>query len=121
MDALSKFGQIIAEDLRNSALNRHLDIESGFVSTETCKTLTKPLKDFTPEQLNIVRQLITEAVDCGIHDFLFALESRKHDITVKIDKLDIADLSDGLNGELYTKDGWFECFSQHKETGLGKN
>ena len=40
MNDLDKFGKLIAEDLRDNALNRYLDIKSGFVGSEEAKDLT---------------------------------------------------------------------------------
>jgi hypothetical protein len=49
--------------------------------------------------------------------FLFATQE-SHRVKVLVDDLNVLDLSDGLNGDIFTKDGWFERFSQHKEAGI---
>jgi hypothetical protein len=51
-----------------------------------------------------------------IHDFLMALgESlfRKQGIQVNVDGKDVAELSDGLEGEPHGAQGWIARFSKH--------
>jgi len=118
MTELDKFGRIIAEDLRDSILNRYLDIETRHVIPEVQKRFSDELNEFNKEQKQFIRSLITAIVTSGIHDFLFALEEKREGIQVLIDGVDLADASDGLQGEIFTEDGWFERFSQHKEVGI---
>ncbi len=118
MDNLDKFGKIISEDLRDSTLNHYLDIESGFIGSPICKELSTQLSEFSDEQRKVIRSLITNCVDSGIHDFLVAIEEKREGVSVQINGRNIAQDSDGLNGEIFTEDGWFEKFSQHKENGI---
>ncbi|MDH5728645.1 MAG: hypothetical protein OEZ58_06620 [Gammaproteobacteria bacterium] len=118
MSELEQFGNMIAEDLRDAALNRYLDIESGHVGSETAKKLNMEVSELTEDQKILVRKLITHCVDVGIHDFLFALEEGRNNIKVLVNETNVSEVSDGLQGEIYTADGWFEKYSQHKENGL---
>jgi len=118
MNELDAFGKLIAENLRDSALNRYLDIESGQLCSDAAELLNNKLSAFTEDQKQIVRELITESVDTGIHNFLFAIEEKRNTIKVTIEGQDVTKLSDGIQGEIFTVDGWFEKFSQHKEKGI---
>jgi hypothetical protein len=118
MNKLELFGKLISEDLRDSSLNRYMDLESDRLGSEYSKQLSKELSTFTGEQKKIIRKVLTASVDTGIHNFLFALEEERNGIKVMIDNENIAELSDGLQGEIYSSDGWFEKFSQHKENGI---
>ncbi|MFO6425500.1 hypothetical protein [Motilimonas sp. KMU-193] len=118
MNNLEKFGKVIAQELRDKALNRYLDLESGQLKSPGTQELISKLSEFTQEQKVVVRKLLTECVDSGIHDFLFAIEAEKEDICVSINGEDIASQSDGLGGELYSDDGWFEKYSEHGQSGI---
>ena len=118
MNDLEKFGKVIAEDLRDSALNRYLDIESGFVGTKEAKDFTYQISQLTEEQRKLFRKLITHCVDVGIQEFLFALEEERNDVKVYVNDTNVAEVSDGLQSKIFTSDGWFEKYSQHKENGI---
>jgi hypothetical protein len=118
MNKLEVFGKLISEDLRDSALNHYLDIEAGWSSSPENRELHEKLSVLGDNHKSLVRKLITDSIDAGIHDFLFALEEKKNGIEVIIEGENIAKLSDGLQGEPFSGDGWFEKYSQHKETGI---
>jgi hypothetical protein len=118
MNILDNFGKVVAEDLRDSALNHYLDLETGFIGSKSARELSASLSEFSEEQRQLIRKIITECVDTGVHDFLFALEENRHGVSVSINGQDISGISDGLQGEIFTEDGWFEKFSQHKENGI---
>jgi len=118
MNKLDKLGKLISEDLRDSALSRYLDIESGSLRSKKAMGLNKELSSFSEEQKEIVRKILTNSIDAGIHDFLFALEEGQSEVRVMVEGEDMADLSDGLQGEIFTEDGWFEKYSRYKESGI---
>lgn len=118
MNDLEKFGEVVVHDLRDAALNHFLDIEAARLKSESCLELSRELSKFSKKQIAIMRKLVSECVDKGVHDFLFALEEQKNGITIHVDGNDVSKQSDGLQGEIFTEDGWFEQFSQHKENGI---
>jgi hypothetical protein len=117
VNKLDVFGVLISEELRDTALNRYLDIESGYVGTNRAKELHKKLSAFAEGDRELFRKVLTDVIDASIHDFLFAIQE-SHRVKVLVDDMNVLDLSDGLIGEILTKDGWFERFSQHKEAGI---
>ncbi len=118
MSNLENFGKLLTTSLRDSALNRCLDIESGRMRSPDYKELTSDLSEFSENQMRIVKRLLTECVDTGIHDFLFALDESQDELTVLVNGDDIVNESDGIQGEIFNDDGWFEKFSEHKEDGI---
>ncbi|AWF82285.1 hypothetical protein BTJ40_16430 [Microbulbifer sp. A4B17] len=118
MNNLDKLGKIIAQDLRDSSLERYLALESGSLKSPSTQELIKELDGFSDEQKAVIRKVLTNCIDSGVHNLLFAIEEEKEDIAVLIDNENVAELSDGLNGEIYTEDGWFEKFSQYGENGI---
>ena len=67
MNSLEKLGKLVSEDLRDSALNRYLDLEGGFCGSAEAKVLHEKLATFTEDQKTIIRQALTQAIDTGIH------------------------------------------------------
>ena len=117
MNNLDTLGKIIAQDLRDASLDRFLALDSGSLRSPGTQGLIQELGGFTDEQRRAIRRILTHCIDCGIHDFLFAIEQHE-DIAVLIDHEDVAKLSDGLNGEIYGEDRWFERFSRYGEAGI---
>ncbi len=118
MSELEKLGKVIAEDLRDSALNRYLDLESGLIASDVAKELSKKIGQLSDDQKSLVRKIITDCVDVGVHDFLFAIGESRENVEIHVNGKNVTELSDGLQGEIFTEDGWFEIFSQHKEKGI---
>ena len=118
MTRLESLGKLISVELRDAALNHYLDIESGFSSAPVNRALYEEVKCLRDSDRLIIRKLITASIDAGIHDFLFALNEKQGGIEVLVDGEGAAELSDGLQGEPFTEDGWFEKYSQHKESGI---
>lgn len=118
MDILDKFGKVIAEDLRDSALNRYLDIESGWVGAESEKELSSCLTKFTDEQRRFIRKLFTDCIDTGIQNFLSALEENRNGLSIYVEGQDLSGISDGLQDKIFAEKGWYEKFSQHQEDGI---
>lgn len=52
-------------------------------------------------------------VDLSIHNMLCMLEDHS-DFSLIKDGKNIAELSDGFSGELYTEDGWISKFSEQR-------
>ncbi len=118
MDKLDKFGRLIVEGLRDGALNRYLEFESDWGASDAFKRSSKELSEFSESQRTFIRGLLTDCVDVGIHEFLCSIEEQNDSIKILVEGQSISDLSDGLQGEIFTEDGWFERFSQHKEKGI---
>jgi hypothetical protein len=81
--------------------------------------LQSELTGLSEEQIDIVRRVLFSSIDTGIHDFLFQLQEQadlNNDIEIKVDGINIIEASDGLNGELFTEDGWLANFSKYGET-----
>lgn len=118
MCILDNFEKDIAEDLRDSALKRYLDLEAGFIGSESTKELSSSLCEFSEEQRKLIRKIVTRCVDVGVHDFLFAMKDDRNGVSISVNGQDISGILDGLHGEIFTEDGWFEKYSQHNETGI---
>ncbi|WP_141225120.1 hypothetical protein [Paenibacillus sp. yr247] len=74
------------------------------------------LEQFSEEQKEIIHKVVISCIDRGLHDLLFGLQEA-HELGDKIemfvDDVNLAEVSDGLHGELFTEDGWYHRFSKY--------
>ena len=115
--SLDKFGEFIVVNLRDKAIeNAEMLLENGSKSPQT-KILQDELSTFNAAQKAIVANTVKASIDAAIHDFLFAIEEQadfENDIQIIVNEDNIVEMSDGLQGELFTQDGWLEKYSKFK-------
>jgi len=112
---LDKFGKFIMKNLRDRAIDNFDKLSMGYWKASSLQPLQSELHQFNEEQLSIIRRSIISVVDSGLHDFLFAIQEAsdlKQGIKIMVDETDIAQISDGLHGDLF---GWFAKFSKYGE------
>ncbi|WP_439621572.1 hypothetical protein [Gemmata sp.] len=113
---LDKFGEFVVTKLRDAVIDHADGLLVAHWKAPGLQALQADLRRLTAEQRAIVRRCVIEAVDRGLHDFLFALQE-EHDagsaVSVVVDGQPVAAESDGLHGEPYTIDGWYARFSKH--------
>jgi len=115
-EALDKFGEFVAANLRDTVIDRADTLIAGHWKTPGSQALQNDLRRLTEEQRAVVRRCVVAAVDSGLHDFLFALQEQHDsggDIAVVVDSQPVAEVSDGLQGEPYGDRGWWVRFSKH--------
>ncbi len=115
--SLDKFGEFIVVNLRDKAIETaEMLLENGSKSPQT-KILQDELLTFNAAQKAIVANAVKTSIDAAIHDFLFAIEEQadfENDIQIIVNEENIVEMSDGLQGELFTQDGWLEKYSKFK-------
>ena len=118
--ALDKFGELIVNSLRDNAIEYYDRLAKGEWKAPNLEQLQSDLATLNDEQRDIVRRCVIGAVDTALHDVLFGI-SEAHDmesgIEVIVDGENIVELSDGLNGEQFTDDGWIARFGVYSEDG----
>ncbi|HHF2878686.1 TPA: hypothetical protein ACPJZX_004504 [Vibrio diabolicus] len=118
MKNIDEFGQLISKDLRDSALERCVDILEKKLKSEDCIEINDSLSNLTEDQISAIKRLVTNCVDTGIHDFLYSIEVVQDELSVSVNGEEIVKQSDGLNGEIFTEDGWFAKYSRYGENGI---
>jgi hypothetical protein len=115
-EVLDKFGAFVVAKLRDAAIDHADALLDARWKAPGLQGLQADLQRLSPDQRAVVRRCVIEAVDSGLHDFLFALQE-EHDaggeIAVVVDGRPVAAHSDGLHGEPCTDEGWFARFSKH--------
>src|SRR5437879_2049811 len=116
LDPLGRFGQFLMENLRDKAIQSYDGLAKGHWKAPSLQQIQRDLKTLDKSQLAITRRSLVTAMDHGIHDFLFALqELADYDIQVIVRGKNIAEISDGLHGELFGDEGWRAKFSAYGE------
>jgi len=115
---LDSFGEFLVKSLRDKAI-RHFE----FISEQKWKApalqkLQYEFRQFSPEQVSVIRECIVSTIDSAIHDFLFALQELSdfdNDIQVLVRGKNVVELSEMLHGEVSLDGGWFARFSDYGE------
>jgi hypothetical protein len=82
---------------------------------EESKEISNSLTD---KEKELIKRLVPKIVDTSLHHLLWTLEQNESlELTIYdgTKKENIAEISDGLTGELYTEDGWIYRFSNKRK------
>ncbi|MGG4443728.1 epimerase [Brevibacillus fortis] len=116
--ALDFFGEALMSKVRDEAIIHWDYVTNGKMKGEHSEQIYNQLSEFTPEQRELVQRMIPKVVNTTLHYLLWMLEQEEAiDVAVKLESEEvesIREISDGLTGELYTEDGWFERFSKQR-------
>lgn len=115
MNNLNDFGKILITETRDRAIKNMEKIIDGTMKGITAKLVQEKIVNFTEEQKEILKYLVTLTVDTTLDSFLWMVEEQDK-IKIMYDNTNIKEISDGLSGELYAENGWIEKF-----TTLNKN
>jgi hypothetical protein len=114
-EPLDKFGAFFVQNLRDKMLDNLEMLLGGKLKAPEVQELQRKLARLNDDQKRLVRDLVERISTGGMHDFLFALQERADagSIRVVVDDKEIAQLSDGLHGEIFGDEGWIVRFSRH--------
>jgi hypothetical protein len=113
-DLLDYFGEVLMSKVRDETIWNHEAVVNGKMRAPSLIKKYKKLDSFSEEQKKILREFILRTVDLTIHNFLFMIEESE-DLSLILNNADLAELSDGLCGELYSDDGWIAKYSENEE------
>ena len=119
--ALTTFGQELMTEVRDRVLSDLNQTISGQMLSDSAQQLHTKFEKLTDEDKSFFIDAIVQYVDLTIFKFLFMFEETDNWAVIdkevaESNKLDdIAKLSDGLVGELFTEDGWIARFSKFGE------
>ena len=114
---LNQFGKLLMEEVRDGVIyDLHQIIEGNFVSEQNkyLQSIIKKSK-IKKEDLEII---VTEMIDKTIFSFLFMFDmNEEFSIVANTGKTvkNLAEVSDGLAGEIYSDEGWIKKYSQYKQ------
>ena len=114
----NKFGEFLVKHLHDETVEYFDRLAVGKWKSPATQPLQNELAKLSPKQRELVRRCILQSLRSGMHQFLFAL-GEAHDfnrgIAVVVDGVNIAEQSDGLQGEMFGDDGWLAKYSKHHD------
>lgn len=124
MDELDEFGKEYIHQVRDRVITKYLMTKSGKMKSAECQLLHKQLLKLTPDQIKLVDQVVADVIETQLHHCLFMFETSTKWAIVEKDSAEkegmdhLAEVSDGLAGELYSDEGWIAKFSKYKSDAL---
>lgn len=110
---LEYFGEKLMREVRDETISTLDMMIDGRMKGSTAQQVKEKISILNEEQLDIIKWLIPKITDIGLHNLLVMIE-QNDDIKVLVKENDIKEISDGLDGELYTEDGWIERLSDER-------
>lgn len=115
-EILEDFGELIIQAVRDTTIKKYKMIQTGKMKSQEALRLHEKLKSLSPENLVLINEIVVGTVGDALHNFLWLLEEQDEDTELKYKNKNVAHLSDGLCGELYSDEGWIKKYSKY-ETG----
>lgn len=113
--ALDKLGRFIIKNLRDKGIDSVERLLDGQWKAPDLLDLQKAVSSLPDREKRLIRACVRESIDTAMHDFLFALGEAfdfEEGITLIVDGKNVAEISDGLQAEPLTKDGWIAKYSK---------
>ena len=111
-ETLNQFGEMLISDVRTQTITQLDKIFSGELKSERAQKLHAKLSHFSPQDIEVIREITTEAIDRSLFKVMFMFESSGDFIIGAVNEdeiVDLNDISDGLGGEYF---GWVEKYSK---------
>jgi len=116
--SLDTFGRFVIENLFDQGVRKFQQLSNGEVNSPSLRTLQQDLGEFNNKEIEIIQKLILEIMTSSTHDFLFAIQEQadfEEDIQLNVANKNVAELSDGLHGEIFSESGWIKKYSAFKD------
>ena len=114
--SLDKFGEFVIKNLLDQGIDKFKRLSNGEIEAPSLQGLQQDSQSFNAKDMEVVQRLIVEIMTSTTHDFLYALQERaelKEDIQITVDNNSITELSDGIQGELFSDNGWIKRYSSY--------
>ena len=110
---LEEFGKIFIKEVRDRTIDVFDRKTQGLMKSKESQLLFERVNKLNDEQKSLISDIIPQIVDLSIHNMLCLFE--EHDeFQIIVGGENIADISDGLSGELYTSDKKKKKFSEQR-------
>ena len=112
-NCLNEFGEVLIKEVRDRTIRLFDKKLQGVMKDKDSQLLFEQVNKLSEEQKLLINKIIPQIVDLSLHNMLCMFEGN-NEFQIVIDRENIAEISDGLSGELYTSDGWIEKFSEQR-------
>ncbi|QLE02003.1 hypothetical protein HX109_10720 [Galbibacter sp. BG1] len=116
-ESLDKFGQLIVKNMRDKQLDHLYGLLEGKWRAKETKSLQGKLSNFNEDERKTLLLLVDNILTHTMHDLLFVIQSNNDmgdGLKVLMDGENVAEISDGLQGEIFGDEGWIKKFSKYK-------
>jgi hypothetical protein len=123
-EALEQFGSEFIERTRDVVVDQFLMMKAGEMNSSDAKEINALLKSFDLSQQAIIEKIVLQFIDRTLHKVLFLFEDSDQWAIADKDAVEeremghIAEISDGLTGELYGDNGWLAKFGTYQERAM---
>jgi hypothetical protein len=115
---LNRFAETMIQQVRDETIDLWDRSLSGRMRDEDSLKATQVIATLSPEQKALVDWMVVRMVDSTIHHWLWMLEQEEDTQVVQYiaegDGANIAEISDGLCGEMYGDEGWIARYSKER-------
>ena len=87
--AVDKFGELLMAKFRDRAISFYAMATEKKWKGKSLEKLQDDIAKLTPEQRDVVRRCVIQALDHGLHDFLFAIGDSGGSIQILVEGKDI--------------------------------
>jgi len=117
-ELLDRFGSIYIDFVRDSTLKIIQNILDDTAQAKSDKILFQEISKIPQEYKKIIEIIVSETLDTCLHYTLFMLQEYEDEMQLIMHDEDyhqysLAEISDGLCGELYSEDGWIAKYSKY--------
>ena len=110
---LEIFGEFFVNNTIDKGLDRLYALRDNKLKSSSTQELRIRLSNLSEEEFKVVENSVVNVLITTVHDFLFRLEENSEMMNLMINSKNIATLSDGLTGELFSTDGWINKYSSY--------
>lgn len=115
MSALDEFGQFVVLHLFDNALVQMELLLRGQIREPDAQLLQERVRRLDRDAVETLRKIVADTLVVALHDLLFAIQE-SHDnqtgLEIMVNGVNVAEATDGLQGELLGSDGWIQRFSR---------
>ena len=109
---LEKFGKIFIDNVRDRTLETFINFLNGKERGNTAKKINELLTHIPDDATESLKRIVEEMVDQCLFNILDMLENDES-VEITCNGNNVAELSDGLAGELYSEAGWIAKYSKY--------
>ena len=117
MNTLDKFGKFFVQNTRDQALLDYEKIIANKWKAPALIELQNEVSKMDADSKKIMSEVIDRIIITTMFNFLVSIQ-QSHDINEGIEVIcdgeSIAEISDGLHGELFSDEGWIKKYSRYE-------
>lgn len=119
IDVKEDFGRKLIEEVRDRTLEYYRRLSMSELRSQRDRMLSEKIQLLTDKERELLQEVVFCITDLSLHNIMFLFESEPPSgwrIILHPEEIDLAEVSDGLCGELYSETGWISRYSKYEST-----